>query len=116
MSCKLDRACTCIGNEPLGCKNFSNTGAVPPTLGPMSEAGGAKTPPAEAFPAADFHIAQRALNEIRLGLAFVREVVSTLPAEAEVRVPTANMRTMMRTIVTRLKNAERACLQLGLPF
>lgn len=88
-----------------------------PRPGPKPEERGAnQAPPVEAFPAADFHIAQKALNEIRLGLGFTRELVTTLPLNPEIRLDTQAMRKAMRIIVTRLENAERAIIQLGLPF
>ena len=105
----------CVGPTEQAAANVKS-GPVPPHgPGPKPEEG-RLPPPVEAFPTADFQMAQRALNEIRLGLGFTRELVTSLPLNPEMRLDTIAMRKAMRIIITRLENAERACLQLGIPF
>lgn len=119
MPCTL-KICGCdarMEGDRRNCRNFQEPGSVPPTQdpGPKPE-GGACRPPVEAFPAADFQMAQRALREVRAGLGFSRDVLATMPIGSELRIDTDRMRSMMQTIITRFENAERACMQLGLPF
>lgn len=89
----------------------------PRATGPMPPEGGAVHPPAaEAFPLADFDQAQKVLEEIRGAKAYVRALVETFPEASHIKVNTERLRQHLATITSKLDFAERACLQLGLPF
>lgn len=88
----------------------------PKATGPKPAGEGPSTPPAEAFPLADFDQAQKVLEEIRSAKAYVRALSETFPEASHVKVNTQRLRQHLATIISKLDFAERACLQLGLPF
>lgn len=108
--------------EPLPVSVAENTpirGPSPQTQGPgpTPPEGGSNLPPAaEAFPLADFDQAQKVLEEIRGAKAYVRALVETFPEASHIKVNTERLRQHLATITSKLDFAERACLQLGLPF